>query len=93
MKKRIVAFLLMLSMILVPFSQVFAINIAGQGKTMHWGSTGYYTKIIKDSGGNYVYCVDPLKKLPTGQNFELGSNRLHQRQINILKYRKCQIFV
>ena len=40
MKKRIVAFLLLSVMILIPFTQVFAINIAGQGKIMHWGSTG-----------------------------------------------------
>lgn len=86
MKKRIVAFLLLLSMILIPFSQVFAISISGQGKTMHWGSTGYYTKIIKDNHGNYVYCVDPHKKLPKGEDFNLSNEPLHQRQINILKY-------
>ena len=86
MKKRIVAFLLLSVMILIPFFQVFAISVSGQGKTMHWGSTGYYTKIIKDSDGNYVYCVDPHKKLPKGEDFNLSNDPLHQRQINILKY-------
>lgn len=85
MKKRIVAFLLLV-MILIPFTQVFAISVSGQGKTMHWGSTGYYTKIIKDNDGNYVYCVDPHKKLPKGEDFNLSNDPLHQRQINILKY-------
>lgn len=86
MKKRIVAFLLLSVMILIPFTQVFAISVSGQGKTMHWGSTGYYTKIIKDNDGNYVYCVDPHKKLPKGEDFNLSNDPLHQRQINILKY-------
>lgn len=86
MKKRIVAFLLLLIMILLPVTQAFAISVSGQGKTMHWGSTGYYTKIIKDSDGKYVYCVDPHKKLPKGEDFNLSNERLHQRQINILKY-------
>lgn len=86
MKKRIVAFLLLLVMILIPVTQAFAISVSGQGKTMHWGSTGYYTKIIKDKDGNYVYCVDPHKKLPKGEDFNLSNNPLHQRQINILKY-------
>lgn len=80
------SFFLLLVMILIPVTQAFAISVSGQGKTMHWGSTGYYTKIIKDEDGNYVYCVDPHKKLPKGEDFNLSNNPLHQRQINILKY-------
>ena len=86
MKKRIISTVLLILMMLIPITKVFAsdVKLHYEGERAYWKK--FYTRMVKDDKGKVAYCVQPNKKIPAHIRYNFGTRQMHKRMVNILKH-------
>lgn len=86
MKKRIISIILLILMLLIPITKVFAsdVKLHYEGERAYWKK--FYTRMVKDDKGKVAYCVQPNKKIPAHIRYNFGTRQMEKRMVNILKH-------
>lgn len=86
MKKRIISIILLILMLLIPITKVFAsgIKLHYEGERAYWKK--FYTRMVKDDKGKVAYCVQPNKQIPAHIRYNFGTRQMDKRMVNILKH-------